>query len=112
MKNRVMVLRYEVNMDGMRLFFGEEEVTDKNNINQELEFFYKNLFAEKLIIQKHDINAYLSQINIPIATEGQSQTCVVPLTEFKLLNALRSMSNNKSPGNNGLTKEFLKLFGK
>ena len=34
------------------------------------------------------MNAYLSQINIPILTEKQSQTCEGPVTECELLNAL------------------------
>ena len=54
---------------------GEKEVTEKHRINQELEWFYKNLFTEKSEFQKEDMNAYLSQINIPILTEEQSQIC-------------------------------------
>ena len=40
----------------------------------------------------------------------QSQTCEGPVTESKLLNALKIMLNDKSPGNEGLTKEFCKTF--
>ena len=53
------------------LLCGEKEVIDKHNINQELECFYKNLFIEKSEFQKGDINAYLSQTDIPILTEEQ-----------------------------------------
>ena len=42
----------------------------------------------------------------PILTEEQSQTCEGPITESEL------MPNNKSPRNYGLTKNFMKLFGK
>ena len=92
------------------LLCGEKEVTDKYKINQELKCFYKNLFTEKLEFQKKDLNVYLSQINIPILTEEQSQTCEGPITESELLNALKSMANNKSPGNDVLTKEFYETF--
>ena len=92
------------------LLCGEKEVTDKYKINQELKCFYKNLFTEKLEFQKKDLNVYLSQINIPILTEEQSQTCEGPITESELLNALKSMPNNKSPGNDVLTKEFYETF--
>ena len=54
---------------------GEKEVTEKHRINQKLEWFYKNLFIEKSEFQKEDMNADLSQINIPILTEEQSQIC-------------------------------------
>ena len=33
-----------------------------------------------------------------------------PITKSELLNTLKSMANNKSPGNDGLTKEFLDTF--
>ena len=85
-----------------------KKVTDKNKINQELECFYKKF--EKSKFQKEDINAYLRQINIPILTEEQSQTCEGSITESKLLNTLESMLNNKSPGKDGPTKEFYETF--
>ena len=56
--------------------------------------------------QKGDIHAYLSQVNIPILLEEQSQACEGPITESEILNALKSMQNNKSAGNDGCTKEF------
>ena len=68
------------------------------------------LFTEKLEFQKEDINAYFSQKNIPILKAEQSQTCEGPITESELLNALECMLNNKSPGNDGLTKEFYETF--
>ena len=79
-----------------------KKVTDKHKMNQELECFYKNLFNWKIRISKRRS----SQINIPILMEEQSQTCKGPITESELLNALKSMPNNKSPENDGLTKEF------
>ena len=33
-----------------------------------------------------------------------------PITKSELLNTLKSMANNKSPGNDGLTKEFFETF--
>ena len=42
--------------------------------------------------------------------EEQSQTCEGPITESELLNALKSISNNKSPGDDGLTKESYETF--
>ena len=85
-------------------------MTDKNNINQEFDCLYKNFFTEKSKFQKEDINAYLRQINISILMEEQSQTCESPITESELLNALKSISNNKSPGDDGLTKESYETF--
>ena len=68
------------------------------------------LFTEKLQIQNENITAYLNQISIPVLTGEQSQTCEGPMLENKLLKALKNISNNKSPGNDGLTKEFYETF--
>ena len=92
------------------LLFGQNEITDNNQINSQLHHFYKTLFTEKLQIQNEDITAYLNQISIPVRTEEQSQTCDGPILENELLKALKNMSNNKSPGNDGLTKEFYETF--
>ena len=72
--------------------------------------FYKTLFTEKLQIQNKNITAYLNQISIPVLTGEQSQTCEGPILENELLKALKNMTNNKSPGNDGLTKEFYETF--
>ena len=75
-----------------------------------LNAFCKNLFTEKSEFQKENINAHLSQIKIPILTEEQSQTCEGPITESELLNTLKSMPNNKSPGSDDLIKECYETF--
>ena len=72
--------------------------------------FYKTLFTEKFQIQNENITAYLNQINIPVLTGEQSQTCEGPTSENELLKALKNMSNNKSPRNAALTKEFYETF--
>ena len=108
LKNRLEKQRALLNQS--RTLLGEKQVTDKHKINQELECFYRNLSTEKSEFQKEDINASLSQIDIPILTEEQSQICEGPITESELLNALKSMPNNKSSGNDGLKKEFYEIF--
>ena len=72
--------------------------------------FYKTLFTEKLQIQNENITAHLNQISIPVLTGEQSQICEGPISVNELLKALKSMSNNTSPGNYGLTKEFNESF--
>ena len=59
-------------------------------------------------MQNENITAHLNQINIPVLTGEQSceQTCEGPILENELLKVLKNMSNNKSPENDGLTKEF------
>ena len=83
------------------LLCGQNEITDKNQINHELHLFYKTLFTEKLQIQNENITAYLNQISIPVLTGEQSQTCAVSMLENEFLKAFKNMSNNKSPRNDG-----------
>ena len=82
----------------------------KIKLIKNLNAFIKNIFTEKSKFYKEDINFYLCQINIIIFTEEQSQTWEVPITESELLNALKSIPNNKLPGNDGLTKVFYETF--
>ena len=91
------------------LLCGKKEIRDKRKINKELKCFYKNLFTKPSELQIEDIYAYLSQINISILTEESSQS-QGPVTESELLNALESMLDNESPGNDGLTKKFRETF--
>ena len=39
-----------------------------------------------------------------------AEICEGDLNDLELLEVLKSMQNNKSPGNDGLTKEFYKTF--
>ena len=61
-------------------------------------------------MQNENITAYLSLISIPVLAGEQSQTCEGPILESELLKALKNMSNNKSPRNDGLTKEVYERF--
>ena len=62
--------------------------------------FIKILLLKNCNLKKKDVNVYLSQVKIPFQTwEG-------PITESEVLNALKNMRNNKSPGNDGLTEKL------
>ena len=52
---------------------------------------------------------FLNLVSIPQLTEDQSKDCEFTLSEKDLL-VLNSMPNNKSPGNDSLTKEFYEIF--
>ena len=53
---------------------------------------------------------FLNLISIPQLKEDQSRDSEFILPEKNLLLVLKSVSNNKSPGNDGLTKEFYNVF--
>ena len=53
---------------------------------------------------------FFSDVNIPKLSENQVKLCEENLTEKDLYNSLKSMQSDKSPGNDGLTKEFYETF--
>ena len=76
-----------------------------------LYMFYKSLFTENKKLSETQITYFLDEIsNFPKLTSKQSNDCEAPLSEKELFDALKGMSDNKSPGNDGLTKEFYKTF--
>ena len=50
------------------------------------------------------------EVFVPKLNYEDARICEGDLNELELLKALKSMQNNKSPGNDGLTKEFYETF--
>ena len=87
------------------------EINNQKDINKELYLYYKNLFNKRQHLSEHDINNFLNTVsNFPQLSTEQSLECEKDITEKELLEALKSMPNDKSPGNDGLTKEFFETF--
>ena len=82
----------------------------KKKKNTELFKFYKALFEPKINVSNALIQDYLNRIEILKLTKEQSQKCEGVITEEELLKALKKLPNNKSPGNDGITKEFYEAF--
>ena len=53
---------------------------------------------------------FLNFIGVRKLSEDQIKLCEEDLTKKDLYKSLKSMQNDKSPGNDGLTKEFYKTF--
>ena len=53
-----------------------------------------------------DISHFLHILDIPKLFPVQIVLCDIELTERDLYDSIKSMKNDKSPGNDGLTKEF------
>ena len=64
------------------------------------------MYKETLSFSSNNLETYLNTISLPKLTKEKSKTLDGGITEKELLIALQSMENNKSPGNDGLTKEF------
>ena len=88
----------------------EKEITIPNEINLSLKSFYQNLFKKNVKKSITDIEYFLSQIKLPTISEENYAICESDITEDNLFVALKSMPSNKSPGNDGLSKEFFETF--
>ena len=62
-------------------------------------------------LSEHGINNLLNAVSkFPQLSTEQSLQCEKCITEKELFEVLKSMPNDKSPGNDGLTKEFFKIL--
>ena len=78
-------------------------VKKKNYILFHVKEFYKQLFSKDSIDQDL-FNYFLSYLNV--LSKEQSQLCEGLLSKSECFYALSNMKNNKSPGVDGLPKEF------
>ena len=86
-----------------------KEINDESEINTHITYFYKSLFEEKLSFKDENLTQYLD-ISIPRLSKEKRDSCEGDITEKELFQALKSMPNNKSNGNDGLSKEFYETF--
>ena len=93
------------------ILIGNAEVNNQKDINNELYLYYKNLFNERQHLSEHDINNFLNGVSkFPQLSTEQYLECEKCITEKELFEALKSMPNDKSSGNDGLTKGFFETF--
>ena len=75
-----------------------------------LERFFKNLFKTKLRKTKYAYNEYLRDISLPSLSQEDSKVCDEEIIKQEVIPTMKSFCNNKSPGNDGLTKQFYEIF--
>ena len=81
--------------------------TDQNEILKEEKSYYEKLYS------KHDLKQSSYNFfdnNVEKLDEVEQNICEGLLTEQECAAALKEMKNQKSPGSDGLTTEFYKIF--
>ena len=80
--------------------------------NQSNILLNQKLFYEKLYKKRDNIPSAYNFFNNDITKlkDEHKLLCEGLLTEVECTNALKQMQNNKSPGSDGLTTEFYKIF--
>ena len=85
-------------------------MTDQNKIQNELLFFYETLFRNTSANTSEDCKSFLNEVFVPKLNYEDARFCERDFNKLELLKALKSTQNNKSPENDGLTKEFYETF--
>jgi len=84
-----------------------KDLSDNDSIINAFRNFYIDLFT-KQEIDTDLMNEFLT--DLPHLDSNQATFCEGPITSDEILSALQSMQNNKSPGPDGLSKEFYLTF--
>ena len=87
-----------------------KEITTPFEITLTLKKFYENLFQKTIAKSLSDIEMFLSDIHLPTTSDENYNICKAEITEDNLLVALKSIPNNKTPGDDSLSKEFYGTF--
>ena len=64
---------------------------------------YQNLYRKRSIKTEEECLKYLSELNTPSLSLEERELCEGKLTLTECWNALQSIKDGKSPGNDGLT---------
>ena len=72
--------------------------------------FYKELFSKKKLELTFACDTFLESLNLPTISNEEKLFCEETININDLKESLFSMENNKSPGNDGLTRELYVTF--
>ena len=93
------------------LIDNDKDITDLKEVNAFICKFYKNLFKNNVSKLDSERESFLNIIALPNLSSKSFDICESEITEKDLITALKSMPIGKSPGHDGLTKEFMNTFG-
>ena len=93
----------------------DEITSNPTLINKETESFYANLYTSKIdearISQQNiPFEDFIEGLNIPQLSKEEQEHLDQDLTCKELKGALSSFADNKTPGEDGFTKEFYEAF--
>ena len=93
-----------------RLKVNNKDIHNAKEILEEERKYYKQLY-DKVESETSTHNFYPEDFEQKL-TDDDSQKCEGAINENECVTALKSMKNNKSPGSDGITCEFYKIFWK
>ena len=87
-------------------------IYNQDDILKETSSFYKTLYSQINVPNSYNINEDLDKYNIPKLSQVQSSALEGLLSYEEVSNTLKNMKNDKSPGSDGFTANFFKVFWK
>ena len=81
-------------------------IISRKEIAAELDAFYKDLYSTKM----HNTGDWFNDTSRKIEVDKRASTYDTPFNTNEYFRALRQMSNNKAPGDDGLSVKFYKTF--
>ena len=103
-QNTIKVLVNDANSES------ENTVKSNKEITSAIKDFYSNLYKRKSTKTINECKQFLQQIQLPALSDIQNEILKKPLTKRELEISLKNSQNGKSPGNDGLTREFYVVF--
>ena len=85
-------------------------IQDQEPIRKNLREFYSSLYTRKSLKTERDCLEYLAGISAPSLSKHDQGLCEGQLSLKEIFDALNNMPTDKTPGNDGITKEFYLAF--
>ena len=83
---------------------GEKEITDHKELSKNIKAFYETLFKRNFSKTNVEKQRFLNYLSNKTLTNEQYDLRENKISETDLFDSMKSMKNNKTPGNDGLTK--------
>ena len=87
-----------------------ESLVSPNEINEEIRNYFSKLFKRKSNKTKQECLPFLQAQNLPELNDEHLELLNKPITKMDLENAIKNSQSGKSPGSDGLTREFYIVF--
>ena len=91
-----------------------EIITDSRRINEEIENFYKSFLTSNMSREDHmidkEFDLFSAELQNQKLSDDEPEELEYDVTNGELLTALKGFKPDKTPGDNGFTKEFYETF--
>ncbi len=85
-------------------------LTDQKDIMEEQVRYYKDLYTNKGVFNKNAVHEFIQGVHVPRLDDELKDMCDQELSVGECGKALKQMKNDSSPGSDGLTVAWYKVF--